>query len=50
MTPPPSGEAKRVLRPGGRILLAEHVRSPNPVVRTIQRIVDPSLIASAATT
>jgi ubiquinone/menaquinone biosynthesis C-methylase UbiE len=34
-------EAKRVLRPGGRLLLAEHVRSPNPVVRTIERIVDP---------
>jgi ubiquinone/menaquinone biosynthesis C-methylase UbiE/predicted ester cyclase len=34
-------EAKRVLRPGGRIVLAEHVRSPNPVVRTIQRVLDP---------
>jgi ubiquinone/menaquinone biosynthesis C-methylase UbiE/predicted ester cyclase len=34
-------EAKRVLRPGGRILLAEHVRSPNPVIRTIQRIAEP---------
>jgi ubiquinone/menaquinone biosynthesis C-methylase UbiE/predicted ester cyclase len=34
-------EAKRVLRPGGRILLAEHVRSPNLVVRTIQRAVEP---------
>jgi ubiquinone/menaquinone biosynthesis C-methylase UbiE len=34
-------EAKRVLRPGGRILLAEHVRSPNRVVRTIQRVIDP---------
>jgi ubiquinone/menaquinone biosynthesis C-methylase UbiE len=34
-------EAKRVLRPGGRLLLAEHVRSPNPVVRAIERIVDP---------
>ncbi len=34
-------EAKRVLRPGGRILLAEHVRSPNPAVRTIQRIGEP---------
>ena len=34
-------EAKRVLRPGGRILLAEHVRSPNLLVRTIQRIIDP---------
>jgi ubiquinone/menaquinone biosynthesis C-methylase UbiE len=34
-------EAKRVLRPGGRLLLAEHVRSPNPIVRTIQRVIDP---------
>jgi ubiquinone/menaquinone biosynthesis C-methylase UbiE/ketosteroid isomerase-like protein len=34
-------EAKRVLRPGGRILLAEHVRSPNPVVRTMQRVLEP---------
>jgi ubiquinone/menaquinone biosynthesis C-methylase UbiE/predicted ester cyclase len=34
-------EAKRVLRPGGRILLAEHVRSPNPVVHTIQRVLEP---------
>lgn len=34
-------EARRVLRPGGRILLAEHVRSPNPVIRTIQRALDP---------
>ena len=34
-------EAKRVLRPGGRILLAEHVRSPNPIVRTIQRLLEP---------
>jgi ubiquinone/menaquinone biosynthesis C-methylase UbiE len=34
-------EAKRVLRPGGRILLAEHVRSPNPVLRTIQRVLEP---------
>jgi ubiquinone/menaquinone biosynthesis C-methylase UbiE/predicted ester cyclase len=34
-------EAKRVLRPGGKIVLAEHVRSPNPVVRAIQRLLDP---------
>ncbi len=34
-------EAKRVLRPGGRILLAEHVRSPNLIVRTIQRVLEP---------
>jgi ubiquinone/menaquinone biosynthesis C-methylase UbiE len=34
-------EAKRVLRPGGRLLLAEHVRSPNPIVRVIQRLLEP---------
>jgi ubiquinone/menaquinone biosynthesis C-methylase UbiE/predicted ester cyclase len=34
-------EANRVLRPGGRILLAEHVRSPNSLVRTIQRGLQP---------
>jgi ubiquinone/menaquinone biosynthesis C-methylase UbiE len=34
-------EAKRVLRPRGRLLLAEHVRSPNPVVRMIERAIDP---------
>jgi ubiquinone/menaquinone biosynthesis C-methylase UbiE/predicted ester cyclase len=34
-------EAKRVLRPGGRILLAEHVRSPNPVLQTLQRVLEP---------
>jgi ubiquinone/menaquinone biosynthesis C-methylase UbiE len=34
-------EAMRVLRPGGKILLAEHVRSPNPIVRAIQRLIDP---------
>jgi ubiquinone/menaquinone biosynthesis C-methylase UbiE len=34
-------EAKRVLRRGGRFLLAEHVRSPNRFVRAIQRVIDP---------
>jgi ubiquinone/menaquinone biosynthesis C-methylase UbiE len=34
-------EARRVLRPGGRLLLAEHVRSPNPIVRAIQRLLEP---------
>jgi ubiquinone/menaquinone biosynthesis C-methylase UbiE len=33
-------EIKRVLRPGGRLLLLEHVRSPNHVVRGFQRILD----------
>ncbi len=34
-------EAKRVLRPGGRFLLLEHVRSPNPAVRLGQRLLEP---------
>lgn len=34
-------EAKRVLRPGGRFLLLEHVRSPLFVVRAVQRLLDP---------
>lgn len=34
-------EAKRVLRPGGRLLLLEHVRSPTAVARAVQRALDP---------
>jgi ubiquinone/menaquinone biosynthesis C-methylase UbiE len=34
-------EIERVLRPGGRVLLLEHVRSPNLVVRGFQRILNP---------
>ncbi len=33
-------EARRVLRPSGRLLLLEHVRSPLLPVRTAQRVVD----------
>jgi len=33
-------EAKRVLRPGGRLLLLEHVASPRWLVRTVQRLLD----------
>lgn len=34
-------EAHRVLRPGGLLLLFEHVRSPNPYVRAVQRVLAP---------
>lgn len=34
-------EAWRVLRPGGRLLLLEHVRSPRLAVRIVQRVFDP---------
>jgi ubiquinone/menaquinone biosynthesis C-methylase UbiE len=41
-------EAHRVLRPGGRLRLLEHVRSPNPVVRSVQRMIDPLAVRFAA--
>jgi ubiquinone/menaquinone biosynthesis C-methylase UbiE len=41
-------EAHRVLRPGGRILLLEHVRSPALPVRLVQRLVEPLAIRFAA--
>ena len=34
-------EARRVLRPGGRVALLEHVRSPNAWVRAVQRFLNP---------
>jgi ubiquinone/menaquinone biosynthesis C-methylase UbiE len=34
-------EAYRVLRPGGRFLLLEHVRSPATPVRAVQRLLEP---------
>jgi ubiquinone/menaquinone biosynthesis C-methylase UbiE len=34
-------EAARVLRPGGRLLLLEHVRSPNTLLRGLERLFDP---------
>jgi ubiquinone/menaquinone biosynthesis C-methylase UbiE len=34
-------EAHRVLRPGGRFLLMEHVRSPSFPVRAVERMLDP---------
>src|SRR5215216_4206796 len=34
-------EARRVLRPGGQLLLLEHVRSPVRAVRAVQRLLEP---------
>jgi len=36
-----AAEAHRVLRPGGRFLLMEHVRSPSLPVRAVERLLDP---------
>ncbi len=41
------GEAQRVLRPAGRLVLVEHVRSPSPVIRAIQRALDPLTVRFA---
>ena len=40
-------EARRVLRPGGRFLLAEHVRSTQPAVRAVQQVIDPLTVRFA---
>jgi ubiquinone/menaquinone biosynthesis C-methylase UbiE len=37
-------EAVRVLRPGGRLLFVEHVRSANRVARTIERLLEPLML------
>ncbi len=34
-------EVARVLRPGGRFVAVEHVRSPNPVVRFVEQLWEP---------
>jgi ubiquinone/menaquinone biosynthesis C-methylase UbiE len=34
-------EAHRVLRPGGKLILLEHVRSPSLPVRTLERVLEP---------
>ena len=40
-------EAWRVLRPGGRLLLLEHVRSPVRAVRVAQELLEPLFLAVA---
>ncbi len=39
-------EAWRVLRPGGRFILVEHVRSPNPLVRAVEHLLEPLAMRS----
>ena len=40
-------EAWRVLRPAGRLILLEHVRSPQPFVRLLQRLLEPLAVRYA---
>lgn len=40
-------EAARVLRPGGRLIAVEHVRSPNAFVRFVERLWEPIGIRQA---
>ena len=41
------GEVRRVLRPDGRFVALEHVRSPNRIVRLVQRVLDPLAVRCA---
>jgi len=41
-------EAHRVLRPGGRVVLVEHVRSPRRLVRLVQRLREPLFVRFGA--
>lgn len=41
-------EVRRVLRPGGRFIFGEHVRSTNALVRGGQRLLDPLAVRFAA--
>jgi ubiquinone/menaquinone biosynthesis C-methylase UbiE len=39
-----AGEAYRVLRPGGKLLMLEHVRSPARAVRGVERLLEPLFV------
>jgi ubiquinone/menaquinone biosynthesis C-methylase UbiE len=41
-------EAFRVLRAGGALVAVEHVRSPVPAVRAVQRVIDPLAVRFGA--
>jgi ubiquinone/menaquinone biosynthesis C-methylase UbiE len=41
-------EARRVLQPGGRLLLLEHVRSSLTLVQAVQRVLDPITVRLGA--
>ena len=41
-------EARRVLRPGGALLLLEHVRSPLRMVRAFQGLLEPLFVRFGA--
>ena len=41
-------EVRRVLRPGGRVILLEHVRSPSLAARAIEVLLDPIMVRLTA--